>query len=196
MSTYLHSLPGSVSTFAFVLQVNTIQKTSCTGQAKRKNLNAASKFVNTQIGTSRKKRSVNEILNTAKLQVECLFTICIIKRRQALLRLQLTPYNGIVRTRHVVRHKTVHRKKTVFPFPHEKKKKTTQLSLTFLPNSSISLALVMYNSRSWAFRSLLFCNSRRAWAMDNSNWSGSEPPFFTILELTMTGICEQNEIDT
>jgi len=138
---------------------------------------------------------VNEILNTAKLQVECLFATCIIKRRQALSRLQLILCNGIVRTRQVVRHKTVHREKMVFPSRHEKKT-TTRLSLTFLPNSSISLALVMYNSRSWAFRSLLFCNSRRAWAMDNSNWSGSEPPFFTILELTMTGICAQKETDT
>lgn len=47
----------------------------------------------------------------------------------------------------------------------------------------------MYSSRSWAFRSLLFCNSRRAWAMESSNWSGSEPPFLTILLCVETGIC-------
>lgn len=60
---------------------------------------------------------------------------------------------------------------------------------TFLPNSSISLALVMYSSRSWAFKSLLFSNSRSAWAMDSSNCSGSELPFLTILACAETGIC-------
>lgn len=61
-------------------------------------------------------------------------------------------------------------------------------SLTFLPNSSISLALVMYNSRSCDFRSLLFSNSSSAWAMESSNWSGAEAPFFTILACAVTGI--------
>jgi len=46
----------------------------------------------------------------------------------------------------------------------------------------------MYSSRSWAFKSLLFCNSSKAWAMDSSNWSGSEFPFLTILDCAGTGI--------
>lgn len=69
-------------------------------------------------------------------------------------------------------------------------------SLTFLPNSSISLALVMYNSRSCDFRSLLFSNSSSAWAMESSNWSGAVAPFFTIFACAVTGICKRHKIHT
>lgn len=67
------------------------------------------------------------------------------------------------------------------------------LNSTFLLFRSISLARVMYSSRSCAFRSELFCSSTRAWEMEDSNWSGSEPPAFSIL--APADICKHKYIN-
>lgn len=51
--------------------------------------------------------------------------------------------------------------------------------------SALTLAAVIFSSRSWALRSEFISSSRRAWEMPDSNSSGFSPLGFTILALEL-----------